>query len=295
MTQAHSDPIAEGLQQGGQRLVQIVSAAVAVNQAVAQRKHRLEAAKKAADAQAQRAEARAQRAALAEARSRWVRAHDREWLRQANLPDVARAWGAAAPYADGNASAAFAVRSCEERLRDLHPHAMSHYDRLRRDGKNRLDAMTLAAPFFTRDPNVRTGEPATQRRELHEGTGQRWAATLHGPDRAEWEAARQERRATQIVDELRTKLRLQGHEAGPDELRTVLEIVTNLPEDVIAKAISSTPEDRPTRRSDASVAAEDFPLAINEALEMSSRQPLEAPAARRAPSQVPDRNRRRNL
>lgn len=295
MSQAHSDPIAEGLQQGGQRLVQIVSAAVAVNQAVAQRKNRLRAAQKAADAQAQREEAQSQRAALAEARSRWRRAHDRKWLRRANLPDVARAWGAAAPYAEDNASAAFAVRNCEERLRDLHPHAMSHYDRIRSDGKDRLDAMTQAAPFFTRAPDVRTGEPGMQRGELHEGTGHEWAAKLHGPDRAEWEAAQQERRATQIADELRTKLRLQGHEIGPEELRTVLEIVTNLPEDVIAKVVSSTPQERPTHRSDACVAAEDFPLTISEALEMSSRQPFEAPAARRASPQVPDRNRRRNL
>ncbi|WP_152563820.1 hypothetical protein [Actinomadura welshii] len=293
MTQQHPDPIAEGLQHSGQRLVQIVSAAVGVQQALAQRRHRLEAAQQATDQKAARAEARARRAAVAEARSRWDRAHDRKWLRQATLLDVAGAWGAAAPYADGNASAALAVRKCEEQLRRLHPHAMGHYDRLRDEGKDPLESMAQAAPFFTRDPNVRTGYPAATRGELHEGTGAEWAARPHGPDRGEWEEARQEQRAVQIADELRTKLRLQGREPQPDELRTVLEITTNLPEHVITKAVPATPRPQPSR--DVKGAAEDFPLSIDEALEMTSNRMLETPGPRRTPPQVPDRNRRRNL
>ena len=46
------------------------------------------------------------------------------------------AWGAALPYADRNVpwhepAAAAAITHCEERLRQLHPYAMAHYDRLR--------------------------------------------------------------------------------------------------------------------------------------------------------------------
>ncbi|MEU8803281.1 hypothetical protein [Spirillospora sp. NPDC048819] len=295
MSQQHPDPIAEGLQHGGQRLVQIVSLAVAARQGFAQRRQRLEAARQARDGTAQRAEAQVQRAALAEARSRWGRVHDRKWLRQASLLDVAKAWGAAVPYASDNASASLAVRKCEERLRHLHPYAMSHYDRFRGEGKGPLDAMTQAAPFFTREPNVRTGEPAPQPGQLHEGTGAEWAARFHGPDRGEWEEARQEQRASQIADQLRTKLRLQGREPLAEELRTVLEITTNLPEHIIAKAVPATAASGPTRGSDVQRAAEDFPHSIDEALEMSSSNSSGMPAARRTQPQVPDRNRRRNL
>ncbi|MFG2245782.1 hypothetical protein [Spirillospora sp. NPDC048823] len=295
MSQQHPDPIAEGLQHGGQRLVQIVSVAVATRQGLAQRRQRSEATRQARDDQAQRAQAQAQRAALAQARSRWGRAHDRKWLRQAPLLDVAEAWGAAVPYASDNASASLAVRKCEERLRHLHPHAMSHYDRFRGEGKDPLDAMTQAAPFFTRDPNVRTGDPATQPGQLSEGTGAEWAARFHGPDRGEWEESRQEQRASQIADQLRTKLRQQGREPRPEELRTVLEIATNLPEHIIAKAVPVNSPSGPSRGSDVQRAADDFPHSIDDALEMSSRQASEVPAARRTQPQVPDRNRRRNL
>ncbi|GAA1892370.1 hypothetical protein [Actinomadura bangladeshensis] len=293
MSQQYPDPIAEGLQHSGQRMVQIVSAAVGVQQSFAQRRSRSKAVRQAKQAKADQAQARLRRAALAEARSRWGRAHDNKWLRQANLLDVAEAWGAAVPYADGNASAALAVRKCEERLRRLHPHAMSHYDRLRAEGTDALQAMEQAAPFFSRDPNVRTGDPAPERAELHEGTGAEWAARVHGPDRAEWEEARQEQRATQIADELRTNLRSQGRDPQPEELRVVLEITTNLPDHVIAKAVPADPCPRPTR--DVERAADDFPFSINEALEMSAKQPFEAPAQRRTSPQTPERNRRRNL
>ncbi|MFA1544581.1 hypothetical protein [Actinomadura monticuli] len=293
MTQQHPDPITEGFQHTGQRLIQLISAAAGVQQIVAQRKHRLKAARQALNEKSKRAEAERQRAARAQDRSRWSRAHDRKWLRHANLLDVADAWAAGVPYAQDNASAARAVDQCEEQLRRLHPHAMSHYDRFRAEGKDPLEAMTQAAPFFTRDPNVRTGDPAPRREELLEGTGVEWSARVHGPDRGEWEQARQEQRATQIADQLRAKLRLQGHEPQPEEIRTVLEIATNLPEDIINKAVPVTPLPGPPRGSDVQRAAEDFPFSIDEALEMSLSQPHETAAARRAPSQAPDRNRRR--
>lgn len=293
MSQQHPDPIAEGLQHSGQRLVQIVSAVVGAQQTLARRSHRLKATQQAMDEKAARADAQVRRAALAEARARWVRAHDRKWLGQANLLDVAEAWGAAVPYADGNAGAAFAVRNCEEQLRRLHPHAMSHYDRLRNEGKDAPEAMMQAAPFFSRDPNVRTGHPAPARGELHEGTGAVWAARPHGPDRGEWEEARQEQRAVQIADELRAKLRLHGHEPQPEELRTVLETATNLPAHVITKVVPERPRTRPPR--DIEAAGEDFPLSVDEALEMASKQSPESQPARRTPPQAPDRNRRRNL
>lgn len=294
MTQNHPDPITEGLQHGGQRLVQLVSAAAAGQQLLAQRKHRLEAAHQAMDREAERAESKARRAALAEARSHWARAHDRRWLRDANLIDVAETWGAAVLYAADNASAALAVRQCEEQLRRLHPHGMTHYDRLRNEGKDPLSAMAQAAPFFTRDPNVRTGDPAPQHGQLPKGTGTAWAARVHGPDRTDWEQARQQQRASHLADELRTKLHHQGREPSPTELRTALETTTNLPDHIIAKAAPDTPRPHPDRPTDITGAAEDFPFTIDEALDITAEHHRENSRARRATPQVPDRNRRRN-
>ncbi|MBB5136192.1 hypothetical protein HNP84_005936 [Thermocatellispora tengchongensis] len=82
------------------------------------------------------------------------------------IVEVARVWGAAVPYMDDDLSAATAVRLTEQRLRQLHPHAMEHYDRLRATGLDHTRAMLRAAPFFTRDPNVRTGHPAPSRAAL---------------------------------------------------------------------------------------------------------------------------------
>lgn len=288
--QQHPDPITEGFIHSGQRLVQIITVAVAIQQGNARRKARLMAAQQARDAEAERAEREAAKAAFREARSRWSPAHDRKWLRYARLLDVAQAWGAAVPYAADNAAAASAVRKCEDRLRDLHPHAMSHYDRLRDEGKDHLVAMQAAVPFFTRDPNVRTGEPSPQRAGLEEGTGDRWAATVHGPDRHEWEQARQEQRARHIVDRLQSD---HGHDLDPGQLRTTLEATTNLPDDVIATATPVRAHVAVEPAAQARIAADGFPLTIHEALEMSARQPFEVPAARKPP-QAPDRNRRRN-
>ncbi|WP_067466066.1 hypothetical protein [Actinomadura macra] len=295
MTQQHPDPIAEGFQHTGQRLIQLVSAAAGVQQLVAQRKHRLKAARQALNEQDQRADEEKRRATRAHARTRWGRAHDRNWLRYASLLDVADAWAAGIPYAKDNSSAARAVDRCEEQLRHLHPHAMSHYDRFRSEGKDALDAMIQAAPFFAREPHVRTGHPAPPQAELLEGTGNEWAARLHGPDRSEWEESRRQQRASEIADQLRGKLCLQGHQPQPEELRTILEITTNLPEHVITKAVPIAPYSHLTPSPDVRGAAEDFPIPIDEALEMSANQPRETTADRRTPSQILDRNRRRSL
>ncbi|GAA0241352.1 hypothetical protein GCM10009527_042440 [Actinomadura nitritigenes] len=283
MTSQHPDPIAEGFSHGGERMIQIVAMAAALKQSHARRAARLRAAELARDAAAERTESAAQQAAFAEARSRWVRAHDRQWLQQAGLLGVAEAWGAAIPYTANSSSAAAAVRKCENRLRDLHPHAMSHYDRARTDGMEPLDAMRKAAPFFICNPNVRTGEPATPRPALAEGNGAEWAATIHGPHRTDWENARRQQRAHLIADQHRER------QLGPDELRTVLETTTNLPDKVIAEVAPVV------HSTQARLAAEGFPFTIDQALEISAKRPFEPPAARKPATQTPDRNRRRNL
>jgi nucleotide-binding universal stress UspA family protein len=91
------------------------------------------------------------------ARAGWTPALDPDWLRQSDLFQVAAAWGAAMPYADRSVpwyepAATTAMRKSEQRLRDLHRHAMARYDRLRADGMPPAQAMRETAPFFTGAP-----------------------------------------------------------------------------------------------------------------------------------------------
>ena len=76
---------------------------------------------------------------------------------------TARAWSAAAAYADADPGAAAAVARCEERLRRLHPYAMARYDRLRDEGAGLFDAMRDVLPLFARAPHARPGDPARER------------------------------------------------------------------------------------------------------------------------------------
>ncbi|GLZ16367.1 hypothetical protein Acsp04_66020 [Actinomadura sp. NBRC 104425] len=294
-TQQHPDPITEGFTHSGERMIQIITMAAALEQGYVRHLARLAAAKATRDAAEKRMAAELKRAALAEARARWARAHDRNWLRQASLVDTAETWAAAVPYAADEQAAASAVRKCEERLRDLHPHAMSHYDRFRARGETHLGAMKLAAPYFTRDPHVRTGQPMPQRPELAEGSGAQWAATVHGPHLSDLEEARREQRGHQIVTAILERLRAEGREPHPGELRTILEATTNLPDHAIAKLVPEPAAASPEAATQVRLAADGFPFSIDEALAMHMDRPAEAPAVRRTPRQSPDRNRRRNL
>ncbi len=134
-------------------------------------------------------------------------------------------------------SAATAVRNCEARLRDLHPHAMDRYDRLRSDGLGPVEAMRAAAPLFQRRPRIVPIDLAPRSAlAAGSGDGQSWALQVHGPSREEFETYRRERRASRTVSQLQARaLRAEGALLGADELRDVLERTTNLPPDMIAK------------------------------------------------------------
>ncbi|MFI6515576.1 hypothetical protein ACIBF1_08460 [Spirillospora sp. NPDC050679] len=249
---------------------------------MAQRTGRKQAAR---DARAREEEELADRelkALFEEARVRWAPAHDREWLKRADLLQVGGAWGAAIPYAAERPEAASAVRKCEERLRRLHPFGMRHYDQARVEGLSPLDAMRQAAPFFSRDPGTHEGASAAKP-ALAEGTGARWTSAEHGPTRAELEQARQQRRADQIVEGLQRDLRSSGkNELDAVELRTVLGTATNLPEHVIAVAVQPYAGTRATTvhapsgsRHPADVSADGFPFSAAEALRMNAVRPSE--------------------
>ena len=82
-----------------------------------------------------------------------------------------------------------AVVNCEERLRQLHPHAMARYDRLRVDDAERISAMREAAPLFTRPPGIHE-QPGVPRAALQAGNGlgYSWVDRQFGPGRDEYEA-----------------------------------------------------------------------------------------------------------
>ncbi|MFC4906929.1 hypothetical protein [Actinomadura gamaensis] len=294
----HPDPFTEGLTIAGQRLVQALTIATVVKQGQDALTRRLAAARRAKDeAAAQREEALA-RAIRDEARARWVPAHDREWLGQADLYETGQAWTATLPYLDTVASARSAAEKCEARLRELHPYAMHRYDELRAEGKDRLEAMQGAAPFFANAPHTRPGDVPARQQALPAGTGTRWAANPHGPTRADLEKAQERERALEITKRLRDKVREKGHDPSAAELRTMLEVTTNLPEDVITEVVplrSGRGAGSGIDTPEAALADAAFPFTIDEALAMQSARPVGQPPFRRHPNQVPERNRRRNL
>jgi hypothetical protein len=158
--QTHPDPFRDAAHHAMQRFIQITSSAATGAQVLIHLRTahaKLDAEQDEQERRALLAQAQADRAA---ARASWAPALDPDWLRQADLLEIARVWGAAAPHADPadpwhEPSAATARGRCEERLRDLHPYAMRQYDRFRGYGYPPIDAMQEAAPFFTYAPEPR--------------------------------------------------------------------------------------------------------------------------------------------
>jgi hypothetical protein len=119
------EPFGEALSYSSQRVTQLTSLVAATGE-VAVRLTAARAARQAAqDAQARHMLDEHERSARAQARARWTAAHDARWLSQADLLQAAGTWGAAAPWADTDPAAASAMRKSEERLRTLHPFAMT--------------------------------------------------------------------------------------------------------------------------------------------------------------------------
>ena len=162
----HSDPFQEAFAQGGQRVVQLIAIGALGSRGVLNFRERRRSARQAQDEAAQR-EAEAEiAAAYAQAYARFARGLDPAWLKEATFLEVLETWTTAIPYAEDRPDAARVVVRCEERLRELHPHGMPHYDRFREAGAEHLDAMRQAAPYLARDPRIHTGQPGRPRPEL---------------------------------------------------------------------------------------------------------------------------------
>ncbi len=241
--ETHPDPFREAMSHGLQRAMQLASfAGTAAQVFVYHQKTQARAAAE-QDERARRVLLAQTRAERDSGRAGWSPALDPQWLRNASLHDTARAWGAAVPYADRNVpwyepAAATALRKAEDRLRDLHPFAMARYDRLRAEGLGPAEAMREAAPLFALSPRARDW-PFAPLPVLDAGTGADagWVADFPVPGSEPGDVPGPEAldlRARSIVTALQDRARAEDRDPlGQDELRTVLETVTNLPADVI--------------------------------------------------------------
>ena len=249
----YPDLFGDALSYSSQRLAQLVSLVTAGATVEARHRAQRNAAKTVRSERALRDLHDQERAAYRLARAGWAAARDRRFLGQADLLQAARAWSAAAAYADVDPGAADAVRMCEQRLRVLHPYAMAWYDRLRSDGAVPFDAMRDALPFFARAPHARPGDPAAERPGLAAPDGPGTASQNSGADASEVAQAaadsgvigRAVQRGQQIVRELQARaVAERGYMLSPDELVTTLGATTTLPGDVIARLARADSQDR---------------------------------------------------
>lgn len=140
MSQAHDAPELEG----AARAAQFAAMSVTLLEAVA--RLRAQRATERADVNERVAAGeRAQRIAEhANARVSWTPAHDDAWLRQATNGDLARAWVAAASWADTDVDAHEAAQRLERQLSEVQAMAAGH--EARTDGAEGRKAIRGAAP-----------------------------------------------------------------------------------------------------------------------------------------------------
>ena len=248
----HSEPFGEAMSYSSQRAAQMVSLVAAAAE-VAMRRRALHAARQATRDQQEQQRLRMEESALrAQVRARWAPALDARWLAQADLIQAGRAWGAAAPWADADPEAAAALRRTEERLRTLHPYAMTQYDRLRSEGASPLDAMRQSVQLFHREPHARPGQPAPARLPVEAGLPGTDPAPGPGipvsgsglPGSGPDQYQQAELRGREIARRLQASaLRDRGTELSLDELAIALEASTSLPTEVIARIVRAEAEE----------------------------------------------------
>lgn len=294
----HPDPLHEAMSHGLQRAVQVASSAVTALQVYAYlgRAHTRTAAQQ--RERVDRALNSRLRAERDVNQAAWAPALDPRWLRHADLLQTARVWGAAMPYADPAApwhepAAKTAMHNCEGRLRDLHPTAMSYYDRLRGEGMRPGEAMREAAFLFAGPPRAHDSSYMS-RSALEPGNGENvaWVGPSSGPPSADsselTSADLQERRGRQIAEALQTRAREQGYGLlGGTELRLVLGTVTNLPADVIDRVVRAVDGQAQAQSRATQPWKQDFPISIDEVVtSAASASNTTAPSAVTASAQA---------
>jgi len=245
---AYPDVLGDALSYSSQRLAQLGSLVTAGATVEARRRAQAHAARAVRDERALSALRDQERAAWQLARAGWAPAHDARWLVQADLLQAVRVWSAAAAYAAADPAAGSAARKCEERLRELHPYAMTWYDRLRGEGAGAFEAMRQAVPLFGRVPHARPGDRAAPRRALEADAAARDGdpdVSVRQPDAGHGLDVEIERRGYRIAGQLQARAMAErGYALSPDELTTTLGATTTLPSDVIARIARAYMEDR---------------------------------------------------
>lgn len=147
-----------------QKIVQQLTVAMMVSEAAAQLAARA-AANRAARDERERAALHAQhRARYAQDRLRWEKILDPKQRADALVPDTAWAWTSARAW-PGDQLAEKVAALAEDRLRELRPDVMEHYDTLRAEGVEPVPAMRNVAHMFEH-PRVHTGSPGPTRAHL---------------------------------------------------------------------------------------------------------------------------------
>jgi hypothetical protein len=270
--QTYPDPFSDALGRTSQRAASLTTLSTALIREFIQYRARREAERAAADQAIAEQAARAEHEARRRVQRTWSAAHHPAFASQADLFTAARTWGAAMPYAPADPSAA-ALRASEDRLRALHPYAMSYYDRLRDQGASPFQAMREALPLFACHPDPRPGQPAPARHPLDAvpltTPGPQPPATPPPAPEPEPTAGtsaqdQAEARGRQIIARLQDGARAAGRPPlGRDELVTVLEAMTTLPPEVITRLTRPGRAPAAARaageRSPVALAAENFP------------------------------------
>ena len=199
----------------------------------------------------------------ADARARWAPAYDARWLAQADLLQVGRVWGAAAPYADADPEAASALRRAEDRLRTCTPtrwpamtgSAPREPARWRRCGRRRACSPAAArAPW----PASATRPGSGPTRPVPGPTLPRPPARVPrqpGPGQDLYQDA--EQRGLRIAERLQARaLAERGSRLSPDELATALEASTSLPAEVISRLARARSDENIAARAERARAAD---------------------------------------
>ncbi len=266
----HPDPFGDAAMTTTRDALQIGSVITAYARVLLVHKARAEQLKTEKDRQVKRAIRDQALAEKAAARLRWAPANDPAWMREAGLVDIARAWAAAVPYADQTGewyepAAESAVLGCENRLRQVHPYAMTRYDRLRAEGEAPFDAMRETAHLFGRPPAAYE-QSATPKAALGPGNGlgHAWGAAVHGPSRAEFEAEQHKKRGASIIGDLQARAARDGRPPlTKEEQDAALAAGTNLPAAIISQVTAVPATSRSVARRPW---LQDFPYPIREVL-----------------------------
>ena len=295
----HPDPFTEASQLAFKDFQRMFYTAAALTNAYLQHRAKAEQRKMLDGRRERRAMEERERAERDAVRARWEPATDRQWLRSAGPVDVANVWTAAVQYADPASdlyerSAELAVDNCEDRLRELHPYAMSRYDRLRTDGMSRLEAMHEAAPLFLNHPNARPHGASPRPGIAAQGLGHPWIDEMHGPSREGFDqhvAEQQTARGTRIVEGMQSRALASDRPLlDPDEQRTALEAATNLPPEIIAQVVPPT---APAPRRSPRPWENESPFSIEEVVAFAAAHPdrLVGPDPAQRPAPQPGQSR----